>query len=109
MRRLKCELGPTTGMARGAAGRGGAHGGAWRRAVGVPGWAGGGDAGARVNRTVGNRSGLTGGSVRYETGQNSKFKFEFKKMKNSQKISKNTSRCDESNGVKFSQKFIHLV
>ena len=25
-------------------------------------------------------------------------------MKNSQKIPKNTSRCDESNGVKFSQK-----
>ena len=32
-----------------------------------------------------------------------------KKMKNSQKNSKNTSRCDESNGVKFSQKFVHLV
>ena len=47
--------------------------------------------------------------VRYQTGPNSKFKFEFKKMKNSQKILKNTSRCDESNGVKFSQKFIHLV
>ena len=30
-------------------------------------------------------------------------------MKNSQKIPKNTSRCDESNGVKFSQKFVHLV
>ena len=40
---------------------------------------------------------------RYQTGPNSKFKFEFKKMKNSQKISKNTSRCDKSNGVKFSQ------
>ena len=25
------------------------------------------------------------------------------------KISKNTSICDESNGVKFSQKFVHLV
>ena len=37
------------------------------------------------------------------------FKFEFKKMKNSQKIRKNTSMCDESNGVKFSQKFVHLV
>ena len=34
-------------------------------------------------------------------GPNSKFKFEFKKIKNSQKISKNTSKCDESNGVKF--------
>ena len=31
------------------------------------------------------------------------------KNENSQKILKNTSRCDESNGVKFSQKFIHLV
>ena len=30
-------------------------------------------------------------------------------MKNSQKILKNTSRCDESNGVKFSQKFVDLV
>ena len=30
-------------------------------------------------------------------------------MKNFQKNSKNTSRCDESNGVKFSQKFVHLV
>ena len=38
-----------------------------------------------------------------------KFKFEFKKMKNSKKNSKNTSRCDESNGVKFSQKFVHLI
>ena len=49
------------------------------------------------------------GLVRFETGSNSKFKFEFKKMKNSQKIPKNTSRCDEFNGVKFSQKFVHLV
>ena len=49
------------------------------------------------------------GLGRYQTGPNSKFKFEFKKMKNSQKIPKNTSRCDESNGVKFSKKFIHLV
>ena len=30
-------------------------------------------------------------------------------MKNFQKKSKNTSRCDESNSVKFSQKFVHLV
>jgi hypothetical protein len=43
------------------------------------------------------------------TGPNSKFKFEFKKMKKSQKNPKNTSRRDESNGVKFSQKFVHLV
>ena len=49
------------------------------------------------------------GLVRYETGQNSKCKFELKKMKNFQKISKTTSRCDESNGVKFSQKSVHLV
>ena len=52
---------------------------------------------------------LGSGLDRYQTGPNSKFKFKFKKMKNSQKISKNTSRCDESNGVKFSQKFVHLV
>ena len=45
----------------------------------------------------------------YQTGPNSKFKFEFKKMKNSQKIPKNTPRCDESNGVKFSQKFVRLT
>ena len=49
------------------------------------------------------------GLSRYQTSPNSKFKFKFKKMKNSQKISKNTSRCDESNGVEFSQKFVHLV
>ena len=49
------------------------------------------------------------GLGRYQTGPNSKFKFEFKKMKNSQKIPKNTLRCDEPNGVKFSQKFVHLV
>ena len=42
---------------------------------------------------------------RYQTGPNSKFKFKFK----IRKISKNTLRCDESNGVKFSQKFVHLV
>ena len=41
---------------------------------------------SRVNRTVGNRSGS--GSVRYETGQNSKFKFEFKKLKFSNKFLK---------------------
>ena len=73
----------------------------------------------KVNLTGGNRSGLTGyrsnrsGPVPVWAGtkpaQNSKFKFKFKKLKNSQKIPKNTSRCDESNGVKFSQKFIHLV
>ena len=64
----------------------------------------------KVHQTVGNRSGLTGsGLVRYKTGPNLKFKFEFKKMKNSQKNPKNTSSCDESNGVKFSQKFVHLV
>ena len=58
----------------------------------------------KVHKTGGNRSGLG----RYQTDPNSKFKFEFKKMKNFQKIPKNTSRCDESNGVKFSQKFVHL-
>ena len=49
------------------------------------------------------------GLGRYQTGPNSKFKFEFQKMKNSQKIPKNTSRCNESNGVKFSQKFVRLT
>ena len=49
------------------------------------------------------------GFDRYQIGPNSKFKFEFKKMKIFQKISKNTLRCDESNGVNFSQKFVYLV
>ena len=74
---------------------------------------------SRVNETGGNRSGLTGyrsnrsGPVPVWAGtkpaqiQNSNLNS--KKMKNSQKIPKNISRCDESNGVKFSQKFIHLV
>ena len=57
----------------------------------------------RVPQTVGNQTGS--GLVRYETGPNSKFKFKFKKRK----IPKNTLRCDKSNGVKFSQKFIYLV
>ena len=73
----------------------------------------------RVCKTGGNRSGLTGylsnrsGPVSVWAGtkpvqiQNSNLNL--KKMKNSQKIPKNTSRCDESNGVKFSQKFVHLV
>ena len=41
-----------------------------------------------------------------------KFKIQISIQKNEKlpkKIPKNTSRCDESNGVKFSQKFIHLV
>ena len=69
----------------------------------------------KVHQTGGNRSGLTGywsnqsGLVPVWTGtkpaqiQNSNFNS--KKMKNSQKIPKNNSRCDESNGVKFSKKF----
>jgi len=60
-----------------------------------------------VYQTVGNRTGT--GLVRYETGQILKFEFEFIKMKNSQKIPKNISRYDESNGVKFSQIFDYLV
>ena len=52
---------------------------------------------------------LGSGLDRYQTGPNLKFKFKFKKMKNSQKIPKNTSRCDESNGVKFFKNFVHLV
>jgi len=49
------------------------------------------------------------GLGRFQTGPNLKFKFEFKKMKNSQKNSKNTSSCDKSNGVNFFQIFVHLV
>ena len=49
------------------------------------------------------------GLGRFQTVPNLKFKFEFKKMKNSQKNPENTSRCDESNGVKFSQKFVRLA
>ena len=48
-------------------------------------------------------------AVTGQTGPNLKFEFEFKKMKNSQKIPKNTSSCGESNGVKFFQIFVHLV
>ena len=59
-------------------------------------------------KPLGHRSNRSG-PVPVQTGLKSKFKFEFKKMENSQKIPKNTSRCDECNGVKFSQKFIHLV
>ena len=69
----------------------------------------------RVHQTGGNRSGLTGywsnrsGPVPVWAGtkpaqiQNSNLNS--KKWK----IPKNTSRCDESNGVKFSQKFVYLV
>jgi hypothetical protein len=49
------------------------------------------------------------GSGRFPTGPNSKFEFEFKKMKKSHKILKNTSRCVQSNGVKYFQIFFHLV
>ena len=49
------------------------------------------------------------GLGRYQTGPNSKFKFEFKKNEKFTKIPKNTLRCDESNSVKFSQKIVHLV
>ena len=74
---------------------------------------------ARVHKTVGNRSSLIGyrlnrsGPVPVWAGikpvQIQNLNLNLKKMKNSQKISKNISRCDESNGVKFSQKFVHLV
>ena len=42
----------------------------------------------------------TAGTGRFQTAPIQNLKFEFKKMKNSQKIPKNTSSCDESNGVK---------
>jgi hypothetical protein len=51
----------------------------------------------------------TGRTGRFPTGSNSKFEFEFKKMKNSQKILRNTLRCVEFNGVKNFQIFIHLA
>ena len=73
----------------------------------------------KVHQTVDNRSGLTGyrsnrsGPVLVWSGlkpdQIQNLNLNSKKMKNSQKIPKNTSRCDESNGVKFSQKFVHLI
>ena len=44
------------------------------------------------------------GSGRFQTGPNLKFKFELK-MKKFQKIPKNISSCDESNGVKFCFKY----
>ena len=47
------------------------------------------------------------GLGRYQTGPNSNLNS--KKWKIPKKIPKNTLRCDESNGVKFSQKFVHLV
>ena len=68
--------------------------------------------------TGGSRSGLTGdrpnrsGPILVRTGtepaqiQNSNLN---SKNEIFLKISKNTSKCDEFNGVKFSQKFIHLV
>jgi len=46
-------------------------------------------------------TGLTGSGLgRLQTGPNLNFKFEFRKMKKSQKIPKNTSSCDKYNGVK---------
>ena len=71
----------------------------------------------RVKNTDRNRFGLLPvkpvragcGSGRFQTGLNSNFKFKFQKIKNSQKIPKNTSSCDESNGVNFFQIFVHLV
>jgi len=49
------------------------------------------------------------GLGRYQTGPNSKFKFKLKNKKFPKKFPKNISRCDEYNGIKFSQKFVHLV
>jgi len=58
----------------------------------------------RVHRTDGNRSGLTGTKPARIQNSNLNLKIIFLK-----KISKNILRCDESNDVKFSQKFVHLV
>ena len=73
----------------------------------------------KVNLTGGNRSGLTGyqsnrsGPVPVSAGiQPSKIQILNLNSKNEKfpkKIPKNTLRCDEYNGVKFSQKFVHLV
>ena len=67
----------------------------------------------RVNQTVGNRTGLTGyrsnrsGPVPVWSGmkpvQIQNLNLNSKNKKFPKKISKNTSRCDESNSVKFSQ------
>ena len=71
----------------------------------------------RVYKTGGNRSGLTGyrsnrsGPVPAGT-QPAKIQILNLNLKNEKfpkKNHKNTSRCEESNGVKFSQKFVHLV
>ena len=72
-----------------------------------------------VHKTVGNRSGLIGyrlnrsGPVPVWAGikpvQIQNLNLNSKEWKIPKKISKNISRCDESNGVKFSQKFVHLV
>ena len=63
---------------------------------------------ARVNLTGGNRS----GPVPVSTGiQSAKIQNLNLNLKNEKipKNPKNTSRCDEFNGIKFSQKFVHLV
>ena len=69
---------------------------------------------SRVHQTGGNWSGLTAvrpgsGLGWYQIGPNSKFKFKFKINEKISKNPRNTSRCDDSNGVKFSKKFIYLV
>jgi hypothetical protein len=43
------------------------------------------------------------------TGPNPKFELELKKMKNSQNIFKNATRCVESNSLKNFQKFVYLI
>ena len=73
----------------------------------------------RVNLTGGNRSGMTGyrsnrsGPVPISAGtQPAKIQnlnLNSKNEKIPKKIPKNTSRCDESNSIKFSQKFVHVV
>ena len=74
---------------------------------------------SRVNLTCGNRSGLTDyrsnrfGPVPVSAGTQpvkiQNLNLNLKNEKFSKKIPKNTSSCNESNGIKFYQKFVHLV
>jgi len=60
---------------------------------------------ARVHLNGGNRSGQTG----TKPAQIQNLNLNSKKNEKFPKNPKNTSRCVESNGVKFSQKFVYLV
>ena len=65
----------------------------------------------RVPLTGGNRSNRTGPVLVWAGTKPAQIQNSNLNSKNEKflKIPKNTSRCDESNGVKLSQKFVHLV